>query len=176
MRKLSLLTVAIFLLVADNIFGQTTATLQAEAVIQTQISVANTANVDFGIISGDENAYLSTGVTGESSNSGIISGQSLGSFDLTGSGDVTLTWSNATLAKSDDNTATMPFVPYLSYDLSSTQTEITSGTTEITLSGTPLTVSVGGELQDVAEKASGTYNTSSDGGSALEVTIAYVTV
>jgi hypothetical protein len=176
MKKLSSLIIALFVLSAGTVFGQATATIEAQAEIVTSIEVQNVNNVDFGLLSGDVNAYLNTGVTSESATTGIISGQSLGSFDLVGGADVTLTWGTATLAKTDDATETMTFAPFLSYDDGGTQTEITDGTTEITLSGTATTVTVGGELQGVNGKPSGIYNTTTAGGSDLEVTITYTTI
>jgi len=176
MKKISLLLTALFALSAGSLFAQTTANINAVAEIAAAIEVDNVVPVDFGLLSGDSDAYLSTGTVGEVVSSGIISGQSIGSFNLTGGADVTLAWNNGTLAKTDDSAETMSFVPFLSFDDDGTQTGIAQTSTTINLSGTPTVISVGGELQNVEGKPSGNYTTDTAGGNAVEVTITYVTI
>lgn len=174
MKKLSSLIIALFVLSVGTVFGQATESVTVNAEIATALDVTVNNNLNFGLLSGEEDGYLSTGADGETADAGILSGQQLGNITITGSADenITLSFSNSvTLTRQSGTGGDLTYTPFLSYDNSGTQTELNSGSTNVSLdegSGTKEII-VGGGVNSSAE-------TSGEFQGTLEITAAYVSI
>ena len=173
MKKLSSLIIALFVLSAGTVFAQV-GNVNVNAEIATALDVTVNDNLNFGILSGDVDGYLSTGADGETASTGILSGQQLGNITITGSANesITLSFSNSvTLTRLTGTGGDLTYTPFLSYDDTGTQTEVISGTTNVSLdeAGGTKEILVGGGVNSSAE-TSGTFE------GTLEITAEYVSI
>ena len=168
-KLLSITLTALLVLFASQAFGQSESdAIHASAEVQTAIQFANIQNVDFGTISDNENSILNP-TEGNLTEQNVGADASLGSIEITGGGSATISWDNATLAEVSDNTSTLNFVP----TITDGSTTLNSGSSELTLSDSAITLSIGGELEDVATEGAGSYDTNNDGGEPLVITLQY---
>ncbi|MEX2456626.1 MAG: DUF4402 domain-containing protein, partial [Balneolaceae bacterium] len=174
MKKLLLITIVFLFAFTANVFGQSSQTgnVEVDAEIVAALGITINTHLDFGLLSADEDAYLSTDADGEDESQGIISGQQLGEFTVDGTSGEGITISfptTITLAREGSTTGSdLTYTPTLSADIDGTQEELESDVTNLTLDGTgEIDVTVGGGV-DSNEVAAGTF----DG--TLEVTASYV--
>jgi hypothetical protein len=173
MKKTGFLLTALFVLTSGSLFAQTNVTVNAEIAAALDITVNNDLN--FGLLTAEEDGYLSTGATGETANQGIISGEQLGDITITGADgeDIVVTFpASVTLTRQAGTTGIdLTYTPNLSYDNGGTQTSITSGGTNITLdeAGGSKNILIGGGVDSNGVPA-GTFE------GTLEVEAAYVSI
>ena len=173
MKKLSLLLPALFFFTAGSVFAQTSAVgnVTVNAAIVAALDITVTTNLNFGLLTADEDGYLTTGATGEIDTQGIISGAALGDITITGlDGENILVTFPATvnLARLVGTGADLTYTPSLSYN-PCTQTSIDSGVTNIALAGGSVDILIGGGVNSNGVPA-GTFE------GILEVEAAYVSI
>ncbi len=176
MKKITTLTLtlAIAFLFVGNVFAQSTATenisVNAEIVGALEINIVN--NLIFGLLTADEDGFLSTGVAGTESQ-GIISGEELGQFEIIGQLDEAVTVefdASVTLARLTGTGADLTYTPFLSFDDNGDQTELTNGGSVTLNEGAGLkTILVGGGVNSDGV-AAGEFEGS------LEITVSYVSI
>jgi len=170
MKKIILLLTALFALSAGSLFAQTNVNVSAEIAAALDITVNQDLN--FGLLSAEEDGYLTTGAAGEQDTQGIITGEQLGNITVTGADgeDIVITFPvTVTLTRQAGTSGSnLTYVPSLSYD-PGTQTSIESGTTNIALTGGSVDILIGGGV-DSNGVAAGTFE------GTLQVEAAYVTI
>jgi hypothetical protein len=175
MKKISLLLTALFALTAGSLFAQTSAeasvTVNAEIAAALEIEVLN--NLNFGLLTAQEDGYLSTGAVDEQDSQGIISGQELGEVTISGldGENINITFPpTVTLVRQGGTTGDdLTYSPSLSFNNGTDQISIVSGNTNIPLAGGSVNVRIGGGVDSNGE-AAGTFE------GTLTVEAAYLSI
>jgi hypothetical protein len=165
MKKL-ILSLIVMAFASTAAFAQSTQDITASAIVIAQISFADVVPVDFGTFQTSGDAYLAP--TGDGTASTNTTGGNLGSVNVTGEGDAQISWTNGTLRKTE-GTEELTFVP----TITDGTTVLESGTSTLSLSGTEITLSIGGALSGVEAAGTGSFSTTNSGGSPVVITLQY---
>ena len=176
MKKAILVTTTTLMLLTASLFGQATdnATATVDAVVLANLTLTNTATVNFGNV-----ASTSTPVIDPkgASHSDVGSGVQVGTFSLSGpaSTSITVTY-DATATLGDGGSATMTFTPDLEghADTQGSALDVASGGTVTTNGSGAYLFWLGGTLGSLSGQTPGTYASDETNGSGdWELTVEY---
>ncbi|MEX0769407.1 MAG: hypothetical protein WD035_01665 [Balneolaceae bacterium] len=171
----------VLFLYAGNLYAQDPTTADANVTVSanvfTELTVTVNNNVDFGNIgTNDGPYYLSTGVTGDSGNDGIVSGETIGQITFSGEDGEGVTISVTQQAILSDGSNTLNLDETIGDQgadaVLTTPGTITLGTN--TNNTGDYILLIGGSLDDAT--VSGTYTTGNTGGQVLIINGDYTSI